>query len=955
MHQAPWERHYDVAVIGGGLGGVAAALRAAQEGKQVLLVERRTALAWEVTWALEGLGEPSGQPEGALARGLMERMEAMGGYRRGRLDAVILELLLDRLLEEASVDLLLYSTPVRLLHDGERALGVVVGNKSGEQVLHAHVFVDATENAFLWRQAEGGLPWPSPTRGKQVIVFNGLPKEVEEVEALGARPEAGVLSVVLRPSAWEGEAFLEFVFEPFSPLVARQRAVEVLRWAREQRPFLAEGVVSQTGHEPYPLGVPRVEAEDFLHPHLCNLVGAGVWIRGEEANTVAGRWSLGEEAGARAASLQVFVPPEAAREAKGSLLLPPPREADVVVVGGGTAGAIAAIAAGRQGVQVALLEAGPFLGGIGTGGGIHFYYHGVRGGIQEEVDERVRELTPLWGHPHRVVGFHPEAKKVVLQEMALEAGVEILLHTTVTGVQVEEEHPAPSAATELQPFFGALPRRFLRSVVAAGPEGSQVYSAKAFVDATGDGDVAAMAGAPFLLGREKDGLTHAYSLAAGRMDERGRLSFLNFDAGYVDATDVVDLTRARRVGLRHYWRQHFTPEDRLLYIAPLLGLRQSRQILGEYQITLMDEIAGRRFPDAIGYTYAHYDNHALDYENESDEAVVWVWLLGQWQRFFGCQVPYRALLPRNLEGVVVACRALSLTHDAHHEFRMQRDMQRLGEAGGLAAALAARQGVPLRGIDLRELQRLLRQSGALQEEDPFPPALQPPAPPLEAPAEALVAPSSAALQGWGEALASEKPQDAVWALAHAGEAALPVLREALGSSQPSARFWAAVALALQGREEGKEELLACLRERRALVPQGRKTVPLWQSVIVLLGRIRAKEAVPDLLEVLEEPSPSLDVLLAVVRALGRIGDPSAVPALRRLLQRQDLPSRRELQTSMGGAPSVFEDARWQIDLAAAEALAALGSPQPEVVEPYLHDPRAYVRRYAAQVWRAGGG
>ncbi|HID06799.1 MAG TPA: FAD-dependent oxidoreductase, partial [Armatimonadetes bacterium] len=681
MRWEVFERHYDIAVIGGGLCGVSAALKSAWEGKRVILIERRSALGWEVTWALELTFEPTatfaclGNMHSSVAEVIANRMGALGGYHKNRLDAVIAELLLDKLVEDAGIELLLYSTPTRLLWDDDLAVGVVIGNKSGEQVIHANVFIDATENAFLWRQAGAQFTQPQAKRGKQVVVFNGIAEAINSPITLGDAPDAGIFDVTVQPSIWDGEAFVEFTVEPFSALISRERILDAIPLVRERVHALSNALVTHSGHEPYPIDVFKCtneRSDELMHPHLKNLIGAGVWAIADDdertvANTIGSRVALGERAGELAMSMHLEVPHDATQRAEGSILTPPHYETDVVVVGGGTAGAIAAIAAGRQGVKVALLEANAFLGGIGTGGAIHMYYHGVPGGIQDEVDARMRDITPLFGDAEKVLGFHPEAKKIVLQRMALEANVDIKLCTTVTGVQVEEATAIHADARDksiMRRDDVSESHRYLRGVITAGVEGITVYRAHAFIDSTGDGDVAAMAGAPFIMGRDKDGILHAYSQPAGKLDEKGRLAFLNFDAGYVDPTDVTDITRARRWGIRHYWRERFTSEHRLLYIAPLLGIRQGRHILGDYQLTLMDEIIGRKFEDAIGYTWAHYDNHALDYENESDEAVFWVWLLGQWKRMIGCQVPYRCMLPQNVEGLLVACRAISLTHDA---------------------------------------------------------------------------------------------------------------------------------------------------------------------------------------------------------------------------------------------------------------------------------------------------
>jgi len=154
-----------------------------------------------------------------------------------------------------------------------------------------------------------------------------------------------------------------------------------------------------------------------------------------------------------------------------------------------------------------------------------------------------------------------------------------------------------------------------------------------------------------------------------------------------------------------------------------------------------------------------------------------------------------------------------------------------------------------------------------------------------------------------------------------------------------------------------EELLRCLERRSEGKPKGNKTVPMWMAAIPFLGISGDRRAVPALIDVLKGRETPLDALIAAVRALGRIGDRTAIPTLRELLERKDLPTKRALQVSTGGIDPVFEDARWQIDLAIAESLSELGAPKDEVrriVEPYLKDPRAYVRRYAGKIYGRAG-
>jgi len=941
------ERCYDVAVIGGGLCGFAAARLLALHGSRVVLVERRPVLGWEATWAFHT--ELDGRRSDA-ARWLVDALAAAGGRRGRALDPPVAETLLDGAAASLGIDLLLYAQPVALGQHEGRVAAVVLGTKAGELPVRAKAFIDATENAILWQLAGSALEWPEGCPARHTLFLNccqGL--DLDEPRPLHDLP--GEADVVLRPTPWPGEVAVDFGIQACDVRRARRALPNLLRTLREHVAGLDHALVTAVGTEPYPLATARVgDAEGCRHASLPNLYGAIAWVgwgpQRPACSTLDDRLALGEAvahtvvAQAMAGVLGEVTELDSPAPLPHSRVAPPVHEADVVVCGGGTGGALAAIAAARQGARTVVLEAATCLGGIGTGGGIHSYYHGVAGGIQDDVDALVAELAPLFGPSG---GFHPEAKKVALELLAAEAGVQVVYNTTITGAQTT---PAPS---RLPATADAEPPRLLEAVVAAGPGGNALYKAKAFVDATGDGDLAAMAGAQFTFGREADGLPHAYSLPAGRISGDGKLLITNFDAGYCDPTDAVDLTRARRRALGHYRQPTYQAPSRFVYIAPILGLRNSRQVVGDYRLTLADEIAGREFPDVIAYAFSHFDNHGFDYENESDEAMLWVWLLGYWGRRIGCEIPYRTLLPRGIDGLLMGCRALSLTHDAHNQLRMQRDLQRIGEAAGVAAALAAAKGLTPRELPIGDLQAALLASGALgPREQPRLPEPQP-EPPIHDPSWVPAQPPALPLAERAAQLGTENAQEAAWELLRSGDDALPLLLDAVNAEKPATRFWASVALAMLGRPEAAPELRAALAERRAEVPEGRKTAPLWRSAAVLLGRIADEASVPQLCDVLTAPDADLDAIVAAVRALGRIADPTAAPAIAALADRADLPDQRVFQVSGAGINPVRENARWQIDLAAAEALARLGSPRPDIPERHLADDRAYVRRHAQRI------
>lgn len=442
------------------------------------------------------------------------------------------------------------------------------------------------------------------------------------------------------------------------------------------------------------------------------------------------------------------------------------REYDVIVAGGGPAGVTAAVAAARNGAKTLLIERYGFLGGMGSAAlvGPWMTFHAdahtqVVKGIADEIVERLKEVGGSLGHVPDTTGyvatvtpFDPELLKVVNLELVLDAGAELLLHTWVT-----------DAIKEGDKVVGL--RVFNKS-------GHQELYGKIIIDATGDGDVAAAAGAQFQIGREEDGLTQPLTLMftlgnvdldevraymkenpddfyrqtqfdqiddaphlsvngfyshlraarkAGEVDlERDMVLFFQTvrpnevtvnmtRAIKIDGTDAWQMTQAeialrrQMIQLVAFFRKRIPGFSRS-YLASSgfqAGVRETRRIMGDYVLTIDDIVHGVDFPDTIARNAYPVDIHSPDGEGVETITI----------KAKAYSIPLRCLLPKGLEGLMVAGRCLSCTHETLAAVRTQPSVMAMGQSAGTAAALAVRAGQSVRELDIEQLQTVLRQQG----------------------------------------------------------------------------------------------------------------------------------------------------------------------------------------------------------------------------------------------------
>ena len=408
---------------------------------------------------------------------------------------------------------------------------------------------------------------------------------------------------------------------------------------------------------------------------------------------------------------------------------------DVVVIGGGFAGIGAALAAARENAKVLIVDKGNCFGGAAAHCLVYPFVpyktkiNGVNTALSAGLFEVICDKLKEKGMPNDR-DFLEEELKYIVNEMLLEAGVDILFHAYACGVDRKEDK--------------------IVSVSFATKSGVISIEADYFIDATGDAQIAYLANCPTVLGREPDRLCQPMTLCfrVGNVDvKKFLLGWKKLKLAYAEAfekgefinprenilfftspidnvihfnttrvvkhnpTSPEEVTEAEIIARRQvyevyeFMKRHGDGMENsfLMMTAGEIGVRESRMIVGDYVLTENDCRAFKKFEDGIAAC-----NYDIDIHNpEGSGTSHYYFPEGEYYT-----IPYRSLIPTGVNNMLVAGRCISSDHGAQASYRVMSTVCNIGEAAGVAIGLAVKAGSSVRDVNVKELRGILKENGA---------------------------------------------------------------------------------------------------------------------------------------------------------------------------------------------------------------------------------------------------
>jgi flavin-dependent dehydrogenase len=870
--EIPLAYDVDIVVVGGSTRAVAAAAAAKKSGASVFLAAERPYLGEDMCATLRLWLEPGEKPATDLARTI---------FNGGTPTPMQVKRSLDDALLEAGVDFLYGCYITDVLRDKKGNLaGIVMADRSGRQAVRARVLIDATDRGTAARIAGASFaPYPAGKQTFKRIVIGGTagkdarqlpatytiasdsrrskgpPKEynVYEYSVEADMPDGSWASFaaadqVVRDRSWqEGQVDASEMPLQVPPDPVKSRKPQKGEWRGAAqvdldalRPDDLDGV--------YVLGgcadISREAVASLLRPvngiELGLRVGdaAAEEAKKRETGPISDLVVSGDSGGSDFGVIGEML--DGLRSTPGlkslSYVKSPARaipvlgKYDAVVVGGGTAGAPAGIAAAKAGAKTLVVEYLDGLGGVGTLGRINTYYHGNKVGFTSEVDKGAGGS-----------GWNIEKKMEWYRKEIVKAGGAIWYQSLACGSVVKDKR-----------FVG---------VVVATPHGRGVVLANTVIDATGNAVIPDCAGAAC----QEIGAEHISVQGAGLPTFAPGVGYLNGDWTFNDDSDVLDMWRIMVAAKKKAGNAYD--------LGQLITTRARRRIIGDVVITPMDIINRRKYPDVITVAKSNFDNHGF-----SSHDIFMV--TPPDSKGLVANIPYRALMPKGYDGILVTGLGISAHGDAMPVLRMQPDVQNQGYAAGYAAAMAAKDKTTVRKIDVKQLQKHLVEKGIIPE-------------------EMLTASDSYPVSDEAMREAVEqagRDYKGISVILTDIQRAMPLLKAAWGGAPDAeVKLRYAHVLGMLGDSTGTDTLVESLKDAnwdkgwnfRGMGQYGPTTSPI-DNLVIALGRTRDRRGLNTLLHMLGKLSAESEFshCRAVAMALETLADPGASKPLAEFLRQQ---------------------------------------------------------------------
>ncbi len=625
---------------------------------------------------------------------------------------------LDKELLDAGVQFVYRSHVTDVIRDSKgNARGVVIANRSGRQAVIAKTVIDATLNAAACRAAGAEFTETKPS----ALTFERI--------VIGSDPNQGegfqVQPIFFPVAQREGvNGAIKYTFtatnytDSFANLCRLEQFARDKTWNKKQLDssenifFIPPGAVkcADSITKPWPASVQadvnafrvkgigslyvlsgysdlaRPLAEKLLNPPEYILIGQKI---GKQAAADVKSIALSEKLAVNGSLRKSKITGEVKEILNGfrpfpeglptitcrQQSIPVLGNYDVIVVGGGTGGAPAGISAARAGAKTLVVEYQAELGGVATVGLIGRYHYGYRGGFCKEIDDGVIALGEEYGVPQEGM-WNLQVKQEWYRKELGTAGADIWFDTMGCGTLVENGK--------------------IKGVIVATPYGYGIVLCNVVIDGTGNAEIAITAGAGYSFSNTKDSAMQGSGYSPFSLGAR----YTNTDYLLIDESDVMDILYSTLIARETHQEEYD--------LSSLINTRERRRVIGDYVISPLDFLVNRTFSDTICWSKSNFDTHGFavhpafftvhpDPENKGVSA----------------RVPYRSLLPKGLDGIMVIGLGVSAHRDAIPIIRMEPDLQNQGYAAGFIAATASKENKPLRQIEIRKIQAHLVEKGVL--------------------------------------------------------------------------------------------------------------------------------------------------------------------------------------------------------------------------------------------------